>query len=254
MTVSARAWSERVAPRVTFTAPPTLRLRELDGNDELSLGGIDTRAAAALLARLVEPAEAVASLAASDRDALLAALHRGLWGDRIVTSLECRACGATYDLSFELTALQRSIEAAREPAEVVETRKLRLVSGQVFTLPDADAEDAAAQRDHTDANDALAQGIAGTGTVDLAELDARLEALAPLLDVDLEAPCAECGHPALARFDIQTFTLQRLLDERETTLAEIHSLASGYGWSLGDILTLSRSLRRSFALRVGAGA
>jgi hypothetical protein len=250
MTVAARAWSERVTPRVTFTAPQSLRLREPDGNDELSLDGIDTRAAATLLARLVEPAGAVAALAAPDRDALLAVLHRGLWGDRIETSLACGSCGSIYDLSFTLTALQRSIEAGRQPSDVIDLRTVRDGDGQPFMLPDADAEDAAAQLGEG-AQTALTVAIAGNDNDDPAGLDARLEAVAPLLDVDLDAPCAECGHPALARFDIQTFTLQRLLDEREATLVEVHSLASGYGWTLGEILGLTRGLRRAFAQRLG---
>ncbi|GEN98726.1 hypothetical protein NSE01_05590 [Novosphingobium sediminis] len=251
MIVAARGWSERVSPRTSFADPPTLRLREPTGQDELSLEGIDTRAATRLLTRLADPPDAIVALSASDRDLLLAALHRGLWGDRIVSSLECAACGAPYDLSFTLSDLQRQIESARAPSEVIALRTLEDGSAVIY-LPSAEEEDAAAQAGPLAGQAQLANAMIGDGGPIPADLDERLEALAPLLDVDLEAPCAECGHEALARFDIQTFTLQRLLDEREAVLGEVHELASGYHWGLAEILSLPRGVRRSFAHRLGA--
>jgi hypothetical protein len=73
-----------------------------------------------------------------------------------------------------------------------------------------------------------------------------------LIDVDLEAACAECGQAAVARFDIQSFVLQRTLYQREGVLSEVHALAGAYGWSLNEILGLPRSLRRSLAERLAA--
>ena len=119
MISGARAWSERVVARASFDGARTLRLREPTGQDELALDGIDTSAATAFLSRLVDRPDDVAALAATDRDGLLAALHRGLWGDRILTSLECPSCSAMYDLSFELSALQRHLQSERR-----ETRPL----------------------------------------------------------------------------------------------------------------------------------
>ncbi|WP_421837949.1 hypothetical protein [Novosphingobium sp.] len=254
MTVGTRAWAERVIPRASFPEPQTLRLREPTGHDELSLDGVDTRAAARLLARLADPPGAVAALSASDRDRLLAVLHRGLWGDRIVSSLECPACAAPYDLSFTLSELQQQIESTRAPGTVIALRTVQDSAGAVIQLPDAEAEDAAALGGREAGLALLAAAMLGDHGEDPADLDERLDALAPLLDVDLEAPCAECGHPALARFDIQTFTLQRLLDEREAVLGEVHELASGYHWGLSEILGLPRGVRRAFALRLGGGA
>jgi hypothetical protein len=246
----ARAWNERVVTRASHAEPRTLRLREPTGADELALDGVDTRAAAALLGRLADPPGLVAELAAGDRDGLLASLHRSLWGDRILTSLECAGCGAMYDLSFILSSLQRQIEQGREKLTGLGGRVVEDESGHNYRLPSAAEEEAAADLGIAAGRQRLAEAIGGENS-DADAIDARLEGLAPLLDVDLDAPCAECGHPALARFDIQTFTLQRLLDERDTILAEVDMLAAAYGWSLGEILGLGRSLRRAFAERAG---
>jgi len=235
---------ERVVPSVGLGWPSSVRMRTPSGRDELALGGVDTRAAAQFLDRLVEPGLETGKMAASDRDRLLAALHRGLWGDRIMSSLPCAACGALFDLSFELSGLERALDAARVPAIPVGERAIE-AEGVRYVLPDADAEEAAALGG-AEGRAALLRSI----SEETDGLEGQLEGLAPILDVDLEAVCAECGHQAAVRFDIQTFTLQRLLDEREALLAQVHAIAAGYGWSLEEILGLERSLRQRLAERL----
>lgn len=247
------AWAQRVPLRHASPQPQFARLREPRGGDELAVAGVDTRAAVELLDRLLDPPSGAAGqLSASDRDGLLALLHRSLWGDHIVSSLECAACGAMYDLSFELSALQRQLLEAIPPMRVDAPRRLADADGECFLLPSADEEEEAALLGLAAGRARLIASITGGSRVD-GDIDDRLETFAPLLDVDLDTRCAECSHTALARFDIQSFVLQRLLDEREGVLGEVHALASGYGWSLPDILSLPRSLRRSLVQRCTAG-
>jgi hypothetical protein len=243
-------WTERVPLQHLTEQPQSVRLREPSGLDELSIRGVDTRSAVQLLDSLREgPELGVARLSASDRDRLLAAFYRALWGDRIVSSLDCDACGAVYDLSFELSALQRQLAERGEAARVVKPRTIADSNGSQLHLPDADEEEAAAERGLAAGSARLLAIIAADSQGEQEVLCQRLERLAPLIDVDLETKCAECGEGAVARFDLQSFALQRLLDERETVLNEVHALAGGYGWSLPDILALPRSLRRSLFQR-----
>jgi hypothetical protein len=233
----------------TPAAPVFVQLHELCGNDELSLEGINTEAAMRLLARLVEPASAairdqdgqelVQGMPAADRDALLAALHRRCWGDRIVSTLRCTHCAAQFDLSFALSELQRKLyedgqqwlagHAAHHAVPVPPTGAQELAAAEFLYGGQPDQ-----------ARQALSVGA------DPAALAELLEHAAPILDVDLDAPCAECGHPQQAHFDLQAFVLQRLLDERELLLHEIHTVACGYHWPMHEILSLPRSRRRSF--------
>jgi hypothetical protein len=258
------ASSERIHIRHAAPHPRAARLRELHGHDELAVGGVDTHAAVQLLDRLLdvggEGAGSAAALSASDRDAALAALHRARWGDRIVASLACAACGAMNDLSFALSALQRQLWQASERTRVSAPRALDDAQGGHWRLPGAEDEDAAAQLGVAAGRAQLVALVCSDMQPDaqaalLADPQSageRLEALAPLLDVDLEARCIECDHTQLARFDIQSFVLQRLLDEREAVLGEVHALASAYGWSLSEILSLPCSLRRSLVQRLTA--
>ena len=73
-----------------------------------------------------------------------------------------------------------------------------------------------------------------------------LERVAPLLDLELVAPCAECGHVHTIQFDIQTYVLGAIMAERRRLLTEVNRLARAYSWSLEEILSLRRSDRRQF--------
>lgn len=244
----ASVQTQRATLNHASAAPFVVRLREPCGNDELTVDGVDTRSAVQLLDRLMTPALA-SGLSASDRDGLLATLHRTLWGDRIVSSLRCSACHADYDLSFTLSALQHSVWQDAAPVQIDAPRHLRDEQGMSWHLPDAAAEEAAALQGPQAGREAL-MALATHHDTQRPDMALALERMAPLLDVDLDAPCAECGHIQHARFDIQTFVLQRLLDERDTVLGDVHSLALHFGWSLTEILSLNRSLRRSLVQRL----
>ena len=73
----------------------------------------------------------------------------------------------------------------------------------------------------------------------------QLERIAPIIDLELDATCPDCGKQHQASFDIQSFVLQRLLNEKDNLLAEMHLIAMSYGWSLNEILSLPRSTRKS---------
>jgi hypothetical protein len=254
------AWTERVPLRHASEAPQRARLREPQGSDELAVAGVDTRSAVQLLDRLLEaPPCSAGELSASDRDGLLAAVHRRLWGDRIVCSIGCAACEAPYDLSFELTTLQRQLWKEAAGARTSGMRRVVEPDGTGWQLPSADEEERAAECGLQEGVAQLARLVTRDEDTDLdddrcREIGERLEAVAPLLDIDLDTRCPECGHAQLVRFDIQSFVMQRLLDERDAVLGEVHALASGYGWSLGEIVGLPRSLRRSLVQRLGAAS
>jgi hypothetical protein len=241
----------------------TVSLREPCGSDEIAVDGVDTRCAVTLLGRLLDSVGPMASeLVAPDRDALLAALHRRCWGDRIVTTLTCSQCEQLFDLSFELSAVQRhlaSLESAWQPdgrGQIVHE------SGAALQVPRLAQELEAASRDPRTGASRLAE-ICGAfspealGALENHGEDARgmameaasdaLQAAAPLIDLELAASCANCGHEQSAHFDLQSFLLQRLINERENLLAEVHLLASTYGWSLSEILSMARSTRRQLA-------
>ncbi len=220
VTLRATPDAERPAPRIT--------LGDLRGSDEIALSGIDTQAAVRLLDRLIGSGggdAAARTLSASDRDRLLAALHRDAFGDIINATPSCAQCRERFDVSFSLSELQRHLDAGSAP-------------GQGIHPPTAADEIAAADLPW-DAGLAQLRAAAADAPAD------ALAAAAPIVDLELEARCPECGFVQPASFDLQTFTLTALLNDRPALIQEIHLLASVYGWALHDILALSRADRRA---------
>ena len=197
-----------------------------------------------------------ATLCAADRDALLSALHRRLWGDRILSSPTCVGCGAPFDLSFRLSDMQRHLHSSAVDWSLTGERQVSRDQGRARRIPCGVDELAAAEQGPTEGPAALA-ALCGDASADLSALADDLEEAAPILDLDLDAACPECGQDQSVRFDIQSWLLGRIIGERDRLLGEIHTLASAYGWSLREILDLPRGTRRSLSAlseRPAAGA
>lgn len=219
--------------------PVVVFLREPCGRDELAVDRIDTSGAIALLDSLLQNTSAAngfsaSHLTASDRDALFAALYRICWSDFVSATVNCAACAERFDLDFSLSHLQKHLRQSRVELDA----KWTLPTGldELLSVSALNQEAALIE---------LAQRCGATNSVEIAELNVALENAAPILDVDLEVNCPECENPQKAHFDVQSFLLQRILGERELLLSEIHALAKSYGWSLAEILSLSRSTRQN---------
>jgi len=231
------------------------RLRELTGRDEFAVLGANTANAINLLSSLLEnasPGETeqlqVVDLVAADRDRLLAAVYEGAFGDRIESTLTCVRCAQPFDLYF---SLHRLIEAVNERTTDGEWKPLgdgrfENSSGACFRLPTGRDELALAGSEASEVESLLVERCAKDsnwpeGRTAFEEL---LEQVAPLLDLELIAPCAECSHVHTIQFDIQTYVLGAIMAERLRLLAEINRIAKAYSWSLDEILSLRRSDRR----------
>jgi hypothetical protein len=223
-------------------------LREMNGFDEREIECADTRTAIELLDRLltdsagatIRPGDA-ASLTPSGRDRLLAAVYRRAFGDRIENTSRCHACRSPFDMSFSLVALQESVAPRSRPAP------LRTARGLEFRLPTGADEIAVSLLPREEAARELRRRIAPEARQDdTSELEEALESAAPLIDIDLDARCPECGARQQHRFNIQHFLLTAIVQERRRLFREVHELAVAYGWSCNEILSLRRSERRAY--------
>jgi hypothetical protein len=236
-----------------------IALRNLRGGDEEAVAGTDTAAAIGLLDRLLVETKGAAlrpgqadSLTASDRDRLLAEIHAVEFGGRIDCVLRCEACGSPFDIDFQLGDLLASTGLPPVDTAAVRTPTLTLDDGRRLRLPRGSDELALWGLSAEAAEAALfarciVEGEAMPG--DQAVHDA-LEAAAPILDTELDAVCPECGAPSQAHFDLQHYLLTAILQEAPARTAEVHLLASTYGWSLREILKLDRRRRRAFAAAI----
>lgn len=231
-------------------------LRELTGADELAVARDDTRTAIALLDRLLVPVDdawpgpgGAALLTSSERDRLLAEVWVETWGRRIVASPRCRSCAVQFDSEFRLDELVDAVWPAPPPVDVT------LADGQRLRVPTGADELAVTGLPRAEAIERLvARCVLGGGDVlpDAEEAAAALEA-APVLDLDLDASCPECGEANVLVFRMQSYLLAALSAERARLPAQMHVLARAYGWSVAEILDLPRSTRLQL-VRLAEGA
>jgi hypothetical protein len=253
-------------------------LRPLRGHDEQSLahaGG--AMAAVEFLDRLLVevPGTSVGpgsawQLAISDRDRLLAAVYASCFDDRVESEVACAECDEPSEITFSLAALVASVMtstdsdsdpsvAGPDPAGV-----FSLADGMRFRLPNSDDQRAifglrTDQRrvallrrcilQDDGAGHRTASDLSGE-TLD--RVEAAMAKVGPTLDLNLPVTCHQCGAVRDGRFDIQHFTLAAFAHEARFLVREIHYLASTYGWSLREILDLTRDDRRAFVRLVAA--
>lgn len=217
-----------------------LKIREVCGEDEETVSDMDTHGALDLLDRLlvggrgadVLPGQA-AELTTSERDFALAAIYLQAFGSRIRETVRCGSCHARFDFDLDLELLLRE----KQPATGI---------ADGFRFPTGEDELAVAGMENAEAERALFESCV-TADVDRDAVTKAMDAMAPLVDAELLAHCPECGATNTIAFDIQTRLLGAIAHEQDVRASEIHHLAVAYGWSLTEILRLSRTRRRELA-------
>jgi len=207
----------------------------------------------ALLSRVSgETMDALAGLPIGERDRRLLALRTAALGDRLDCETLCPVCDERLEMALEASAL------ACAPIAVGETAALEHDDWRVrFRLPtSADlaactGEPAAAravlaccvveatQRDAQRAPGELPAGLRDALAARMGELDAQA-------DVRIALECPACAHGWQAELDIAGFVLAEVETHATRVLGEIHGLASAYGWTEADVLSLSPARRRRY--------
>lgn len=228
-------------------------VREQSGADEQIVDGTDTPSAVALLDRLLVarsgafagPGEA-ARLVTADRDQVLASVCIATFGDNVEATRPCTSCGQLFDLDFRISQLAQAVRA-EAPAPPVDGA-YELEDGVRFRLPTGEDELAVAGLPTAGAEQRLLERCVLRGDVqrDGARVAAAMAAVAPTLDLDLDATCSECGVTEPIPFSIQAWLLGQLLSEQARLPRQAHLLARAYGWSLSEILSLTRRQRLTF--------
>jgi hypothetical protein len=175
-------------------------------------------------------------------------LYGQIYGDRIESTLACEGCAELFDIHFSLKQLlatvadrPRSMEIQAAGENLFETS-----AGWRFRLPTGRDEREAGAFGLPDSEGILLGRcmVNEAPCPDASAIQAALEELAPLVDLELRAQCPECGHIRFLQFDIQTYLLGSLVQDQTRLAFEIHRIAAAYGWCLNEILSLTRTERR----------
>lgn len=201
------------------------------------------------------PYERLADWPLGRRNEAVARLRSSCFGDTIRAWLACPAC--TEKLEFELDGRLLAVGAADGNGEHDEPV---VVNGQSFRLPTSrDLAQATDESDPLRAAIRLAQTCcqspAAPALWSQAELEdiGRAMALAdPHAEIRLPLQCPACGHEWEETFDIASFIWEEIEARARRLLFDVHTLASAYGWSEAEILSLGGRRRALYLEMVRA--
>jgi hypothetical protein len=205
--------------------------------------------------------EELERLSVGQRDGLLLALRRHLYGPTVLGVTSCPRCREQVEVSFDLADI--AVDPPGDPREPIE---VELGGYRVRARPPGamDLVSVADARDHLDPRTALIercvleagteQGPMSAPDLPPAVVSCLASALAeadPQADVRLALGCPGCGHEWTAAFDIVAFLWAELDAWGYRVLGDVHVLASAYGWREADIVAMSEWRRTHYLERVG---
>jgi len=223
---------------------------------------IPARRAAALLAPLPSfpvPADP-ARMPVGRRDAHLMEMRAHLFGPIVRGVATCPACQQKIEFDTTITDLQLSHDG---PNPEVATAITAQVNGYhvIFRLPDtldladtAEFPDVVSARRHlferciVSAHDDAGQSVAPRELPEevVIAVSARMAEIDAQADLELSLACPACGTTWRDPFDIGSFFWSELNEQALSWLGEVHELASAYGWSETEILSLGSARRQAY--------
>lgn len=187
------------------------------------------------------------------RDRALLGLREATLGGAVESVVECPGCGEKLELAFRTADLSKDLQTSSDGEIALNVGgyelRLRLPNSLdvavAMELPLAEAERALFRRCLVSAThegrpaDEIPDEILELSTGRLAEADACSE-------IRLNVSCAFCGRTTSVLFDIVTFFWAEIEWWAARLLGEVHELASAYGWTEREVLSLSPARRESY--------
>lgn len=209
------------------------------------------------LLALADPNMAPPSLAAisiGERDRRLLMLREACFGRHMVGLVSCTGCHDELEIELDTAALR--LPSPSLPPDLT-------VSGDGYTLrlrlPDSRDLQACAGVTPAAGARLLLSACVVEAEIDgapilpeaapahiIAAAAARLAELDPVADLRLQLACANCGHRWQTPFDIVPFLWTELDAWASRTLREVHALATAYGWTERDVLSLGPARRQHY--------
>jgi hypothetical protein len=195
-----------------------------------------------------EPLARLAEWHIGRRDGALLALRAQLFGDQLRSVESCPQCGDRVEIDLSVQDIHTSASGDDQPIRMETAGGVLLVRRPGTVDLAAVARLATIQERRTALLQRCIQYVPNAGTDNelgpLTEelqtaIAERLAAADPQADVRLALDCSKCGHAWSARFDIVQFLWAEIHTWAQRMMAEVHTLAIGYGWSELDILAMT---------------
>lgn len=192
--------------------------------------------------------DALADWPLGRRNAALAELRRACFGSALAGWVACPECGERLEFSLDAGMLLTESGEGRRPL-VVDGRSFRPLTSRDLASIAAESDEHAAARkllrlSCAEQAEFSEEELGGIGDL-LAEAD-------PLAETLLDFRCATCDHSWQEPLDIAAWLWSEIEARARRLLHDVHTLAAAYGWSEGDILSLSEPRRALYLEMVQA--
>lgn len=226
-------------------------MRQLSAPDLLALWergaqrhALDRTALLCAWARPDLPADGVADLPLGAVTTSLLQLRESSFGTLIQGHVDCRCCGQRLALELQVSDL---LQPTPSVAQEVELLGLRVRAPSLRDLADVAAESDAESATRRLLARCTLQGVAATLDDEaLQQVEDTLDALDPNADLALEVHCEACGRSCVAQLDAGVLLWDEIEAHARALLGEVHTLARAYGWTEGEILSLSAARRATY--------
>ncbi|MFK7868726.1 MAG: hypothetical protein AB8B58_05745 [Roseobacter sp.] len=189
-------------------------------------------------------------LCVADRQYLVRQVGVSMGRDLIWLTGTCNACGESFDVPVEQSALPTKKASSDFPAVEV-----RLADRSVTVRSPTGSDQHAISHLPVDkARDILLRRLAGLeGEADVssdeeAQIESAIEALSPEVTTEIGSACPACA--AEQRIAVDPYAA--LAGHGGDILQDVHVLASKYHWPEADILALPRARRKAYLAMIDA--
>jgi hypothetical protein len=191
--------------------------------------------------------DSLARLTIGQRDARLLALREQTFGSEITGVSDCPECGEKLELSFNSSDIGPVTEA-EPPTELA----VQSNGGEVrFRLPTS-ADLLAVNNTEQLLEHRLLRGGEQVTENCRISVGEKMLSVDPMAEIHLALNCPSCEHKWEAPFDIVAFLWREISAAARRLLREVHTLASAYGWTESEILSLTPARRRAYLEMIGA--
>jgi hypothetical protein len=178
------------------------------------------------------------------RNQALIGLYDRCFGSRLQLETACGSCGEKLELELDARGLAGETQnQSAEPQVDVNGLAFRLPSSRDLARIVGETDPAAGAVRLLDGCFVGATPPARWSEEDLSAVGDRLALADPLAEIRLTLHCPSCEIDWEEALDPVSFFWTSLESRARQILSEIHTLASAYGWSEADILSMSESRR-----------
>ncbi|HXS20079.1 MAG TPA: hypothetical protein VN735_02560 [Steroidobacteraceae bacterium] len=191
----------------------------------------------------------LADLTLAERDQALLALRAATFGRRLASYIDCASCGQRLEFQLDTANLLAISENAPAQGTVqLGERRFRLPTSRDLARIAEVSEEAEASR-RLAGLCCIDGGEAALSNELIANLEEAFARADPGGNIQLNFDCPACHRSWEEVFDIGEYFWEELETSSRLLIAQVHRLASAYGWSEHDILSLG-AVRRALYIEL----